>query len=166
MPDYTVFNAIDDFYVIEKRNLRLYGILDEDVFHSTIVRCIDVFLGKEVHKENVLRYFSHSYKINLWREKLYIRDRLILDKPDLTEEDMDKIDLELQTTENLDYQRLKAFLWTTFGKKLSILLRKYNLGGYTIKELEDLSGEKGLHYKFKKMRDEARKHFPDLVEDE
>lgn len=160
---YSVYDAINDYYDIEHKTLFLYHILDEDIFHDTIEKCIKLFDGKEVHKNNVLRYFNHSYKINLLRDKKYSYHK--------ANGTVDEIPLEqtIITCDNdwlthMDYLKLKKFFYEKFGEDITNLLRTYNLGGYSIKEIEEKSGLHGLHYQFEKMKNAALQAFPDLIE--
>lgn len=151
---YSLDDAVKDYYDYVVNYLKERNFFNEDVFQDTVLKCFQVFQKKEVHKDNVVKYFMQSYKINLYTKDSYKQH--ILSNEEL-EKEIEIIDDTNIIEDHIDYVKLKAFFFERYGKKVTLLLKKYNLGGYSIRELEEESGMKNLRYIFKKMTNDARR---------
>lgn len=149
---YCLDDAVRDYYEYVVTYLKEHHFFNEDVFQDTVLKCFQVFQKREVHKDNVVKYFLHSYKINFYTKDSYKEHTLYNDELDKPYEIAEEGNVE----NRIDYVRLRTFFFERYGKKVTLLLRKYNLGGYSIRELEEESGIKNLRYTFKKMTNDAR----------
>lgn len=156
---YTFNNAVNDNYNTIALTLKQHHIYNADVFHDTIMKCYNIWADREIHKENVEKYFITAYKQNLVRDKMYCRNAK---STAVTQDESDVVDNKYLS--HIDYFRIKKYVIGKYGDTLCNLLKRYNLGGYSVKELEEESGISGLAYKFKKMETDIRETFNELLE--
>lgn len=159
---YTISDAADDYYGEVVAFLKNHNIFNEDVFQETALKCIRAFKDREIHKENVKRYFLTSYKFNFYAAKQHnnivcldeLSEIALLNKKGFENTNKKGEDL-------VDCKRIGWYLRQKYGNEKVDLLKKHKCNGYSIRELEEESNCKNLRYTFIKMIEDARKHFSD-----
>lgn len=122
-------------------------IFDEDVFHDTLIKCLD----KVSDMSNFNNYLFVSFRNNMAREKLYHRNLMHSELPDNYEQSIN------DTEVLVEYNDLQRLLKQQFGEVLTEIFNKH-LEGYSIKELEEMYNTTQLTYKLKKIKDFCKKH--------
>lgn len=118
--------------------------LDEDVFHDTIIKCVDTCKKNELTIEQLKNYIFISYKRNYLRELEYARNKNKIDLPK-------EFDIEVDDKYNTDYNFIKSKIIENFGEKEWELFEDY-IYGAKVSEIERENDEKGLYYRFNKIK--------------
>ena len=127
---------------------------DEDIFHNTIIGCMD----KVNDIDNFKNYLFISFKNNLNREKQYHRNLLREELPD-NYELSDNYEVSTDNTESLiEYNSIQELLRNKFGEKMLELFNKH-ISGYSVRELEQLYNCKQLTYKLNKMKQYCKENY-------
>lgn len=170
---YTFEDAIKDYYKKICDKLKSNHIWNDDVFQDTCMKCFEIFISnnhldrKEIHPENVEKYFMHAYHQNLRRSLQYASEKCESLDEGWSDEDYNGMSYDIsdecisqdQEESHIDYWKLRRYFEDNFSVKHSMMYRLYVLGLFSIKELEDKYGEKDLRYLFRKMKESARRHF-------
>ena len=121
---------------------------DEDIFHNTIIGCMD----KVDDVDNFKNYLFISFKNNLNREKQYHRNLLRDELPD-------NYEASVNNTESLiEYNDIQRLLRNKFGEEMLELFNKH-ISGYSVRELEQLYNCKQLTYKLNKMKQYCKENY-------
>lgn len=123
--------------------------IDEDIFHDTIIKCIDTCKGNELTVDQLRNYIFISYKRNYVREQEYARNKNKVELPK-------DFDIESLDESGVDYQFIKSKVIETFGENEWKLFEDY-IYGAKISEIERDSQEKGLYYRFNKIKSYVKK---------
>ena len=85
---------------------------DEDIFHETLIKCMDIFKNKEILDENEFKaYLTTSFKINVIRNKQYHVNSM---KTNDNIEDLDNI---IDMKYNIDFNIILENVKTKFGEE-------------------------------------------------
>lgn len=117
---------------------------DDDIFGNVIMNCLEKLTDDKTEKE-FYGYIIRSYNNALINESksAYVRTSVKIDMDVETESGIeDRVDLELI------YEKVEG----KFGKELTDLFKMW-LKGYSVREIEELSGKIKLTYQFKKIRE-------------
>lgn len=83
---------------------------DEDIFHETLIKCIDIFKTKESFEENdFIPYLVASFKTNVIRNTHYHSNSM------RSNVDIENIDNEIIYKDNIDFNIILEDIKTTFG---------------------------------------------------
>ena len=126
--------------------------IDEDVFHDTILKCVEKIRFNDLTPQQVLNYVFISYKTNYIREQQYARNAMSVDVK--ITDDMRGYDIP----DTPDYEIIKEAVIKEFGEKEWSLFEDY-IRGTKVSELERSDGEKGLYYRFNKIRAYIKRNF-------
>ena len=118
--------------------------LDEDVFHDTIIKCIETCKENELTVQQLKNYIFISYKRNYLRELEYARNKNRSELPE-------GFDIEVTDKFNLDYEFVKDRVIEIFGENEWKLFEDY-IYGSKVSEIERENHEKGLYYRFNKIK--------------
>lgn len=132
---------------IVQRNCWSKGIkFDEDVFEETLTKCL-TNLKEDKTIEGFRAYILVAYNNNLYRESQYAYNS----KRSYT------IDIPTKST-----TQQHDFIYDELSKKYGdhiIMYFKEWLAGYSVREIEERHHEKGLTYKFKKIKEYIAKEY-------
>lgn len=83
---------------------------DEDIFHETLIKCIDIFKNKETFDDNEFKaYLTASFKTNVIRDKQYHVNSM---KSDVN---IENIDNNAIYKDNIDFSLVIEDIKITFG---------------------------------------------------
>lgn len=125
--------------------------LDEDIFHDTIIKCIDTCKENELTPEQLKNYIFISYKRNYIREQEYARNKNRSDLPE-------GYDISILDDINIDYEFVKKKVIEVFGEDEWRLFEDY-IYGSKVSDIERDNSEKGLYYRFNKIKNYVKKLF-------
>lgn len=125
--------------------------LDEDIFHDTIIKCIDTCKENELTPEQLKNYIFISYKRNYIREQEYARNKNRSDLPE-------GYDISVLDDINIDYEFVKKKVIEVFGEDEWRLFEDY-IYGSKVSDIERDNSEKGLYYRFNKIKNYVKKLF-------
>ena len=125
--------------------------LDEDIFHDTIIKCIDTCKENELTPEQLKNYIFISYKRNYIREQEYARNKNRSDLPE-------GYDISVLDNINIDYEFVKKKVIEVFGEDEWRLFEDY-IYGSKVSDIERDNSEKGLYYRFNKIKNYVKKLF-------
>lgn len=125
--------------------------LDEDIFHDTIIKCIDTCKENELTPEQLKNYIFISYKRNYIREQEYARNKNRSDLPE-------GYDISILDDINIDYEFIKKKVIKVFGEDEWRLFEDY-IYGFKVSDIERDNSEKGLYYRFNKIKNYVKKLF-------
>lgn len=134
----------------KSKNIRF----DEDIFHSTILRCMDMEFPCKEELEN---YLFASLLTNHKRDKLYYANSHRQEVEDITcvyESQPSFIDTE----SIIDLNFVKEELCNKFGEEMTQIFLDHCYG-YPIQELEKVYDVKNLTYKINKMKKFVKSRF-------
>ena len=126
--------------------------IDEDIFHDTILKCIEKIRFNDLTPQQVLNYVFISYQTNYIREQQYARTAMNVDV---------KITADMLGSEipdSPDYEMIKEAVIKEFGEKKWSLFEDY-IRGTKVSELERNDCEKGLYYRFNKIKAYIKRNF-------
>lgn len=125
---------------------------NEDIFHDTIIKCDKLLEGKDINEDEMKSYLYKSLKTNGYREAEYYRnkEKLNCEIPDFNEP-------STQETQ-YDLKQIQTYIRDKYGQDMLDIINK-RMEGYTIKELEESTGKKGLNYKINKILKKVRHIF-------
>ena len=137
------YKILNTQYVKLKNEVKVYWLnksgesFSEDIFHDTIINCINT-CSKMNSIDEIYRYVCRSYYINMLREKKYYRN--------LMESEID-IDIEYNDE---SYKALRQELYEYVskdkGKRTADIIHDY-VDGYTFDELVEKYNIKNIHKK-------------------
>ena len=125
--------------------------LDEDIFHDTIIKGIDTCKENELTPEQLKNYIFISYKRNYIREQEYARNKNRSDLPE-------GYDISVLDNINIDYEFVKKKVIEVFGEDEWRLFEDY-IYGSKVSDIERDNSEKGLYYRFNKIKNYVKKLF-------
>ena len=140
----------DNYFDIKNKFLTAISLntINEDIFHDTIIKCYDLLNENKIdinNGQNARAYLFASYRMNLYRNKLYANN-----KPKLN-----LLDVDLEYNNNTDYicdiHMLNDKLLSEFDDKTIEMFFNFMLGD-TIPNLQRKYNVKNLKYQFKKIR--------------
>lgn len=123
--------------------------IDEDIFHDTIIKCVDTCKSNELTVQQLKNYIFISYKRNYLRERDYARNK---NRGELPED----FDIESDDKTSIDYELVKNKIIEVFGEKEWRLFEDY-IYGSKVSEIERENHEKGLYYRFNKIKTYVKK---------
>ena len=126
-------------------------LLDEDIFHDTIIKCIDTCKENELTPEQLKNYIFISYKRNYIREQEYVRNKNRSDLPE-------GYDISVLDDINIDYEFVKKKVIEVFGEDEWRLFEDY-IYGSKVSDIERDNSEKGFYYRFNKIKNYVKKLF-------
>lgn len=104
---------------------------DEDIFHDTLLRCIERFKEETTKNENDFKaYLVASFKNNLFRESVYHRNTKCVD------EDVESFKIPVQQHTFLDYDIIMDAVEKAFDKSYVAQFEDW-LNGMTIQKLNE-----------------------------
>lgn len=135
---------------ISKESIKkLNCVLDEDIFHDTIIKCIKTCNKLDLTIDQLSNYIFISYKTNYLRELDYARNknRDDIDVSNIDDCSLDRIDI--------DYEKMKDLIIMRFGYNEWKLFEDYVYGA-SISDISKDNRETGLYYRFNKIKNYAK----------
>ena len=139
---------------INKESLKLFRCeLDEDIFHDTLLKCGKKYENSiiDIDDKQPGNYIFISYKTNYLREMEYARNK---NRDDSEIETFDILDNDCSL---VDYNTIKQIITTKFGENEWDLFEEY-ISGETVSDISKNHNEKGLYYRFNKIKDFTKKY--------
>jgi hypothetical protein len=130
------------------------GDFNEDVFHDTLVRCMESLKEKELEHNEYLMYFASSFKRNSIRNTKYACNK---NKEDI---DINTHDIPHTYYDTMDYDWMMSKLEVEFGKDNMLIFNDW-IDGNTVNELNEKHSRTNCRYLIDKMRQYAKR---ELVE--
>ena len=118
---------------------------DEDIFHNTLIKCMDKFNSTMFNENEFMAYLVSSFKMNVIREENYFINSTKDNK------DVNTIKKEIFDNSNIDYNNLLIDICENFNKEYTNIFQDW-LDGCTIKELNQLYNKKNCRYIIDKIR--------------
>lgn len=140
----------DNYFDIKNKFLTATSLntINEDIFHDTVLKCYDLLNEDKIdinNTQNAMAYLFASYRMNLYRNRLYANN-----KPK-----MNLLEVDLECNNNIDYicdiHTLNTILIDKFDAKLVEMFFNFMLGD-TIPNLQRKYNTNNLKYQFKKIR--------------
>lgn len=131
---------------ISNESIKKLGvIIDEDIFHDTLLKCIKTCNKLDLTIDQLSNYIFISYKTNYLRELEYARNKNRDDVDISTIDDckLDRIDI--------DYNKIRDIIVGRFGESEWKLFEDY-IYGASISDISKECCEKGLYYRFNKIK--------------
>lgn len=125
---------------------------NEDIFHDTIIKCDKILEGKDINEDEMKSYLYKSLKTNGYREAEYYRNK---EKTNCRPPEFNEP--PAQETQ-YDLKQIQTYIRDKYGQNMLDIINK-RMEGYTIKELEESTGKKGLNYKINKILKKVRRIF-------
>ena len=118
---------------------------DEDIFHNTLLKCMDKFNSSKFNENDFIAYLVSSFKTNVIREDSYFINS--------TKDNKDVATIKKEIFDNctIDYEYLLNDICEIFNKEYANILEDW-LNGCTIKELNQLYNKKNCRYIVDKIR--------------
>ena len=140
------YNKLVSLLRNEWRKMKNTQSFNEDIFHDTLMKCMERFNDEEFD-ENIFRaYLVSSFKTNVYRERLYHFNSCRCDA------DIEKLDIFEKERVSIDYNIIMDDVFSKFGSD------NYNkfidwTEGSTIKELNEKYGVNNCRYVIDKIKD-------------
>lgn len=146
------YETISKNYFKTVANRKLSKEDNEDIFHDTIIKCDKLLEGKDINEDEMKLYLYKSLKTNGYREAEYYRnkEKLNCEIPEYNEPPAQEAQYDLK--------QIQTYICDKYGPYMLDIINK-RMEGYTIKELEESTGEKGLNYKINKILKKVRRIF-------
>ena len=150
------YKTISKNYFKTVANKNLSKEDNEDIFHDTIIKCDKLLKGKDINEDEMKSYLYKSLKTNGYREAEYYRNKkkfnceFNCEIPEFNESPIQEI--------RYDLNQIQTYIRDKYGQDMLDIIDK-RMEGYTIKELEESTGKKGLNYKINKILKKVRRIF-------
>lgn len=125
---------------------------DEDVFHDTLLKCIEQLNNKELKQEDVIAYIISSFKTNILRDGQYARNSKKSDN------DPYIIIIPVSEKNKIDIGLVKEQLYSVFETLEADIFSDW-LEGYTIKELNEKYEIKNARYIIDQIKDYIKQYY-------
>jgi hypothetical protein len=119
-------------------NLKI-GIFNEDVFHDTLLKCLETLKRNDLNENEYLRYFSTAFKTNSLRQMKYAYHA------QRTDAELDELPLFSNDSSTVDYNLLIERLNERYGNAQMNIFMDW-LNGYTIRELNERHSRNDCRY--------------------
>lgn len=137
---------------INKESLKLFRCeLDEDIFHDTLIKCNKKYEICDLNDKQLINYIFISYKTNYLRELDYARNK---NKEDIEVNNLEILDKDCILT---DYTTIKDLVISKFNENEWDLFEEY-ISGESISDISKNHKEKGLYYRFNKIKEYIKKY--------
>ena len=126
--------------------------LDEDLFHDTLLKCIEQMNNKNLMKEEIIAYIISSFKTNMLRETKYARHT--------KKDDSDVMNCVIPISDkcSIDIGMVKERILQNFENKDFDMFCDW-LQGYTIKEINKKYQSTSARYIIDKIKLYIQKHY-------
>ena len=104
------YNSLKSMMKREWRKLESTSF-DEDIFHDTLLKCMDKFEEKEFNENDFKAYLTQSFKINVVRERLYYNNNMRSDT------DVEIIEKETFDVSYIDVNTILENVKSKFGNE-------------------------------------------------
>lgn len=150
-------NQYENLKKILKREYRKLETseFDEDIFHETLIKCIDIFKTKETFDENEFKaYLTASFKTNVIRDAQYYSNSM---RSNTNIENLDNLS---NYKDNIDFELILENIKNTFG------IENYNkfmdwLENKSIQEINENYNCKNSRYIIDKIRNYIKDNYND-----
>lgn len=118
---------------IKESNKRIINDSIEDIFHDTLIKCIQQLENKLMSESEYIAYFTKAIQINIIRETQYAYNLL---KTDV--EDIENWDGELTETNinSIDFKNILCNIEKTFNEQWKNVFQLW-LNGLTIQDINE-----------------------------
>ena len=118
---------------------------DEDVFHDTLIKCMEQLKDKELPSSEIISYIVAAFKTNTIREKSYAFNKYKAD------DEIDTIRIETTPRNDIDFNFILSEVCQKFGKSDYEVFLDW-LDGMTIKELNEKYNKTNLRYVIERIK--------------
>lgn len=125
---------------------------DEDLFHDTIIKCMEQLDSKELTKNEIISYIVSSFKTNMLRDTKYARNSK------KTEDDAYSILIPINDKDKIDIGMVKDNIYKIFGEDKSNMFSDW-LSGMTIKEINEKYDTKKARYIIDDIKAYIKQHY-------
>ena len=130
---------------------------DEDIFHDTLLKCIEKFENKDMENDSeFVSYLRSAFKTNALREKLYFRNLQSADVP------LENIYRPTTPNYNIDMKLVLEKVEKEFGKIACEQFQEW-VEGSSIKELNEKYNCSNMRYVMDKIRQFVKMELTDNV---
>ena len=128
---------------------------DEDIFHETLIKCMDKFNEKSFDENEFKAYITSSFKMNVIRSKQYYNVSMKSDT------DVETLDSCITNKFNCDFNTIVEDIKDTFGDESCEKFLDW-LEDKSIKEINETYNCKNSRYLIDKIRSYVKEKYNDL----
>lgn len=130
--NYVVSNSYNRIRTCAKNEWKKYhaSTFDEDLFHDTIIKCMETLDKKELQENEIMAYINSSFKTNILRDTQYARN---IKK---NEDDPYQIVIPISDKPKIDIDIVREDIANVFTESESDMFNDW-LDGMTIKEINE-----------------------------
>lgn len=125
---------------------------DEDVYHDTLIKCIERLKNKNFEPSEIMHYIVVSFKTNMLRDKTYACNKY------RATDDIETIKVETDSKNDFDFNLILSSIYKKFGKNYHEIFLDW-LNGMTIKELNKKYDKTNMRYVIERIKDFIKKTF-------
>jgi len=125
---------------------------DEDVYHDTLIKCIEQLKNKDLEPSEIMSYIVVSFKTNMLRDKTYACNKY------RANDEIETINIETTSKNDIDFNLILSSIYKKFGKDYHEIFLDW-LDGMTIKELNEKYDKTNMRYVIERIKDFIKKTF-------
>jgi hypothetical protein len=125
---------------------------DEDIFHDTIIKCMETLDKKELQENEIMAYITSSFKTNILRDGQYARN------VKKNGDDPLQMVIPISDKPKIDIDIVKDDVTKNFTEQESEMFNDW-LDGMTIKEINEKYGSKKGRYIIDKIKEYIKSNY-------